>query len=89
MNRLVRALQGEPQLASNSRDVGYLPHASHPRFDQLCEDWLAILAKDMPIYDALEHLTERIGRAQDMARTSLAKRYAIEAVRELELDLDT
>jgi hypothetical protein len=56
MNRLLRALQGEPQLATNSREVGYLPHASHPRFDQLCEDWLAILAKDMPIYDALEHL---------------------------------
>ena len=61
MNRLVRALQGEPQLASNSRDVGYLPHATHPRFDQLCEDWLAILAKDMPIYDALEHLISSAG----------------------------
>jgi hypothetical protein len=56
MNRLVRALQGEPQTASNPRDVGYLPYAKHPRFDQICEDWLAILAKDMPIYDALEHL---------------------------------
>jgi hypothetical protein len=61
MNRLVRALQGEPQLASNSRDAGYLPHASNPRFDQLCEDWLAILAKDMPIYDALEHLITTAG----------------------------
>ncbi len=61
MNRLVRALQGEPQLASNSRDVGYLPHATHPRFDQLCEDWLAILATDMPIYDALEHLITSAG----------------------------
>lgn len=61
INRLVRALQGEPQLASNSRDVGYLPHALHPRFDQLCEDWLSILAKDMPIYDALEHLIASTG----------------------------
>ena len=61
MNRLVRALQGEPQLASNSRDVGYLPHESHPRFDQLCDDWMAILAKDMPIYDALEHLIASAG----------------------------
>ena len=61
MNRLVRALQGEPQLASNSRDVGYLPHDSNPRFDQLCEDWLAIMAKDMPIYDALEHLIASAG----------------------------
>jgi len=61
MNRLVRALQGESQLAPNPRDVGYLPHASHSRFDQLCEDWLAILAKDMPIYDALEHLIASAG----------------------------
>ena len=56
MNRLVRALQGEPQLAQDARDVGYLPHATHPRFDRLCDDWLAILSRDMPIYDALEHL---------------------------------
>lgn len=61
MNRLVRALQGEPQLASNPREVGHLPHASDPRFDRLCEDWLAILAKDMPIYDALEHLITSTG----------------------------
>lgn len=61
MNRLVRALQGEPQSAPNSRDVGYLPHASNPRFDQLCDDWLSILAKDMPIYDALEHLITSAG----------------------------
>jgi hypothetical protein len=61
MNRLVRALQGEPQLAANSRDVGFLPLASNPRFDQLCEDWLAILEKDMPIYDALEHLIASAG----------------------------
>ncbi len=27
-----------------------------PRFDRLCEDWLAILSRDMPVYDALEHL---------------------------------
>ena len=61
MNRLVRALQGEPQLASDARDTGYLPHETHPRFDQLCDDWLAILAKDMPIYDALEHLITSAG----------------------------
>lgn len=61
MNRLVRALQGEPQLAANARDVGYLPYTTHPRFDQLCEDWLAILATDMPIYDALEHLITSAG----------------------------
>lgn len=61
MNRLVRALQGAPQLAGEERAVGYLPHESHPRFDRLCEDWLAILSRDMPIYDALEHLITSAG----------------------------
>jgi len=61
MNRLVKALQGKPQHAGDYRDVGYLPHASHPRFDRLCDDWLAILSRDMPVYDALEHLITSAG----------------------------
>ncbi|HAX20938.1 MAG TPA: hypothetical protein DCY64_11730 [Hydrogenophaga sp.] len=56
MNRLARALQGDPQHADDPRLAGYLPEATNPRFDQTCEDWLSILARDMPIYDALEHL---------------------------------
>ncbi|MGC5803406.1 hypothetical protein SNK19_06775 [Ralstonia pseudosolanacearum] len=56
MNRLARALQGGPQRADDSRQSGYLPEVANERFDQICEDWLSILAKDMPIYDALEHL---------------------------------
>ena len=60
MNRLVRALQGRPQL-SDTKDVGYLPLASNSRYDRLCEDWLAILSRDMPIYDALEHLITSAG----------------------------
>lgn len=56
MNRLTRALQGAPQLPEEARLSGYLPEVSNPRFDQICEDWLAILSRDMPVYDALEHL---------------------------------
>ena len=56
MNKLARALQGPPQLADDPRSSGYLPETANARFDQTCEDWLSILAKDMPIYDALEHL---------------------------------
>ena len=57
MNRLARALQGAPQLPEDSRLSGYLPELSNPRFDQMCEDWHAILSRDIPVYDALEHLT--------------------------------
>jgi len=56
MNRIARALQGSPQLADDPRRSVYLPEVSNPRFDQICDDWLSILTKDMPIYDALEHL---------------------------------
>ena len=56
MNRLARALQGTPQHAEDPRQSGYLPEASNARFDRICDDWLSILARDMPLYDALEHL---------------------------------
>lgn len=56
MNRLAKALQGAPQHADERRQSGYLPEITNARFDQICEDWLSILAKEMPIYDALEHL---------------------------------
>lgn len=61
MNRLVRALQGDVQAAEDDRAVGYLPHATHPRFDRMCDDWLAILSRAMPVYDALEHLIASAG----------------------------
>lgn len=61
MNRLVHALQGSKQLADEPRSSGYLPEISNARFDQICEDWLAILSRDMPIYDALEHLISITG----------------------------
>lgn len=61
MNRLVRVLQGTPQTADTGRGTGYLPLASHPRYDRLCADWTAILSRDMPIYDALEHLITSAG----------------------------
>jgi hypothetical protein len=61
LNRLARALQGATQHASEPREVGYLPYRSHPRFNRLCEDWLAILSRDMPVYDALDHLISSAG----------------------------
>lgn len=61
MNRLARTLQGKPQFSKTAKEVGYLPQASNPRFDRLCDDWLAILSRDMPIYDALEHLITSAG----------------------------
>lgn len=61
MNKLVRTLQGEPQYVAEPRSIGYLPHHTHKRFDRLCNDWLSILSRDMPVYDALEHLITNAG----------------------------
>ncbi|TFW17705.1 hypothetical protein [Duganella callida] len=76
MNRLARALQGAPQLADDPRPSGYLPEVSNARFDQICEDWLSILAKDMPVYDALEHLIAISGLNMLLYFLERAKRIA-------------
>lgn len=76
MNRLVRAMQGAPQRAEDSRQSGYLPEVRNPRFDQTCEDWLSILGKDMPIYDALEHLIAITGLNMLLYFLERAKRTA-------------
>lgn len=76
MNRLARAMQGSPQRADESRQSGYLPEAANPRFDQICEDWLSILAKDMPIYDALEHVIAISGLNMLLYFLERAKRVA-------------
>ncbi|WP_223879246.1 hypothetical protein [Chitinimonas arctica] len=76
MNRLARAMQGMPQRAEDSRQSGYLPEVANARFDQICEDWLSILAKDMPIYDALEHLIAITGLNMLLYFLERAKRVA-------------
>jgi hypothetical protein len=76
MNRLVRALQGMPQSADEPRLSGYLPEATNNRFDQICDDWLSILDKDMPIYDALEHLIAITGLNMLLYFLERAKRVA-------------
>lgn len=56
LNQLARTLQGVAQHAADHREVGYLPYDRLPRFDRMCDDWLAILDRDMPLYDGLDHL---------------------------------
>lgn len=58
---MVRALQGEPQLARVERAGSFLPCSSHPIFDQLAEDLLAILAMPIPAYDMIPHLVSVTG----------------------------
>jgi hypothetical protein len=78
MNRLVKALQGAVQTAGQPKTIGqrYLPYAKHPRFDRMCDDWLAILSRDIPIYDALEHLIASAGLNLILYYLECAKKYS-------------
>lgn len=58
---LIRALQGEAQFARQERAGAYLPCASHPTFDRLAEDWIAILDLQIPAYDAIPHIVAMTG----------------------------
>jgi hypothetical protein len=58
---LIRALQGDVQLARQNRAGSYLPCASHPTFDRLAEDWIAILDLQIPAYDALPYIVTMTG----------------------------
>lgn len=61
LNRLVRAIQKETEYAANPKEIGFLPVSSHPRFDQLCADWIHILKQDIPAYDAVQYLIAAAG----------------------------
>jgi hypothetical protein len=58
---LVRALQGDTQLARQERAGAYLPCESYPTFDRLAEDWIAILDLQIPVYDAIPHIVTMTG----------------------------
>lgn len=61
LNRLAKAIQGERQAANSPKQSGYLPAGHKARYDQLCDDWIAILSRDMPAEDAIEHLVGSAG----------------------------
>lgn len=78
MNRLVQVLQGSVQSADHAKTIGqrYLPYANHPRFDRMCDDWLAILSRDLPVYDALEHLIASAGLNLILYYLECAKKHS-------------
>jgi len=61
LNRLAKAIQGPRQTANSSKKTGYLPAGHKARYDRLCDDWIAILSRDMPADDAIEHLVGAAG----------------------------
>lgn len=60
-DRMAAALQGQAQFSGRERAGAYLPCSTHPLFDRLAEDWLAILKLPIPAYDAIPHLVTMTG----------------------------
>lgn len=55
-NQLLGLLQPGPDSAPSERGKSYLPYRTHPCFDDLGRDWLAIFDLHLPGFDAVEHL---------------------------------
>lgn len=56
-NHLVRQLQPDVEEAGQRRGTPtYLPYDSHPVFDLIAEDWLALLRLDLPGFDVVPFL---------------------------------
>lgn len=57
-DRLVSKLQPSVEDDAKRKDRGnsYLPYATHPVFDDLARDWLAVRRTQLPAYDTYPHL---------------------------------
>ncbi len=57
-NRLIARLSAPSDDDPNRDHKGetYLPYRTHPAFDRLAEDWLAVFALELPEQDAFAHL---------------------------------
>ena len=64
-NKLAHRLGGPPGTAVTTSQIGYLPMPSHPSYDLLAEDWIAILSLgNVPVENALDPLERVSGLMQ-------------------------
>jgi hypothetical protein len=60
-NKLVQLLQPANKGDEATRGQSFLPYASHPVFDALAEDWLAVGRLQLPGFDAYPHYVTLAG----------------------------
>jgi hypothetical protein len=59
---IIKCLQpADDDQVSKDKANSFLPYASHPAFDDLAEDWLAILRLNIPGFDPFPHLVNLAG----------------------------
>lgn len=61
-NVIIKCLQpDDDDQVSGERANSFLPYAQHPCYDELAEDWLAILSLNIPGFDVFPHLVNLAG----------------------------
>jgi hypothetical protein len=61
-NSIVRCLQPPDQRVNGvERGGSFLPHTTHPVFDELAEDWINLLGLALPNLDVFPHLVNLLG----------------------------
>lgn len=60
-DKLVGALQNKTETTVKERAGSYLPCSKYASFDNLAEDWIAVLDLEIPAYDALPHMVTLVG----------------------------
>lgn len=61
-NRLVAALESPNSLgSSNERTGAYLPYENLREYEELANDWLSLMSRNIPNYDILPHLVNMMG----------------------------
>jgi hypothetical protein len=59
---IIRCLQpADDEPLGGERANAFLPYLQHPSFDELAEDWLAILRLNIPGFDVFPHLVNMVG----------------------------
>ena len=59
---IIKCLQpADDEQVSGERANSFLPYENHPCFDELAEDWLAILQLNIPSFDVFPHLVNLAG----------------------------
>jgi hypothetical protein len=60
-NSIIKCLQPQTEGMPQEKEGGFLPYESHPLYDAMADDWIAILQLDIPPYDLIPHLVSLTG----------------------------
>ena len=81
-NRLLGLLQPTPQEKRDLRGQSYLPYESHPAYERLAQDWLAVLRLGLPGFDTFPHLVALSAMHVMLYQLELASTWAADGAKD-------